>query len=207
MASNPPPPPTEYGWNARAARYVDLSTGRFVARQAVLDVMEARIDDGVGRLRAMAQGVIDGRVPVSALQEAGIVELRRAHTQIAALGRGGWSQMRNTDWLDVGRQLKFEYRHWRDFMGQVARGELSAAQIEMRFGMYENHIWTSYWKAQTTASREAGFVEERRIRQAAESCPECLGYEGRGWQPIGSLPEPGQESSCGANCKCVKEYR
>lgn len=196
-----------FGWNTEAARYVDLRTGRFVSQDYVLSVMQGRLDEGFERLQDMLVAVIDGGAPIDAWQEAFATELRRMHTQLAALGRGGWAQMTPSDWGYVGQQLRFEYEHLREFAADIASGRLSESQIAMRMQMYAEHGWTSFWQAHTTAKAEVGFNEERRIRNAVESCGDCLNYETMGWQPIGTLPEPGQSSQCGARCKCNKEYR
>ncbi len=198
----------EFGYNARAGRYVYLNTGRFVAEEYVLGVMEARIAEAFTRLDAMLRGALASGASLDAWQEAFVVELRRAHTQLAALGRGGWEQMTFSDWGRVGQQLRFEYEHLREFARQIANGELSMAQIQMRMQMYADHVWTSYWAARTAAMEEAGATEEQRIVDAAaENCDDCIGYAAQGWQPIGTLPEPGQDSQCQANCRCMKEYR
>lgn len=201
------PDPLGYGWNARAARYVDLSTGRFVAQADVVAVMERRIEIGIGRLQDMARGVIEGRVDVAALQEAGVVELRRINTQLAALGRGGWGQMSQADWGRVGAHLRQEYEYWRNFMQDIASGNLTEAQISARLSMYGNHAWQSYWMQDETAKREAGAVEERNILDdGAAHCVECPELTARGWVAIGALPPPGARA-CVANCRCTIERR
>lgn len=196
-----------YGWNAGAARYVDRATGRFVAQDDVIAVMEQRIEAGIGRLQDMARGVIEGRVEVGALQEAGIVELRRINTQLAALGRGGWRQMSPSDWGRVGAHLRQEYEYWRGFMQDIASGNLTEAQINARLGLYGNHAWQSYWMQDETAKREAGAVEERNILDdGAAHCTECPDLTARGWVAIGELPPPGARE-CQANCRCQIERR
>jgi hypothetical protein len=38
-------------------------------------------------------------------------------------------------------------------------------------------------------------------------CTDCLYYESWGWQPIGTIPLPGQECICRDNCRCTTYYR
>lgn len=54
---------------------------------------------------------------------------------------------------------------------------------------------------------ELGHTEMRRTLHAKESCPDCVGYAAQGWQPIGSLPLPTEESQCGNRCECQVAYQ
>jgi hypothetical protein len=200
VGSNP------FYWNAGAGRYVDAS-GRFVPQQELIAVMETRLREGVDRLQTMIQPVLDGTVRLDEFQYVMAVELRRIHTQMAALGRGGWDQMRPADWGRVGRRLKDEYEYLMKFTDQIARGELSEAQILARLQQYENGVWSSYWKGKQGAARDAGFTEERRVLQPAEHCEDCISWASQGWQPLGSLPAPGERSVCGNYCQCLLEQR
>lgn len=201
------PDPVGYGWNAGAGRYVNRATGRFVAQADIVAVMEQRIEAGIGRLQDMARGVVRGQVEVGALQDAGIVELRRLNTQLAALGRGGWAQMDARDWGRVGAHLRQEYGYWRRFMQDVAGGNLTEAQINNRLSMYGSHAWQSYWMQDETAKRAAGAVEERNILDdGARHCGECPALTAQGWVPIGTMPPPGARE-CRAWCRCQIERR
>jgi hypothetical protein len=50
-------------------------------------------------------------------------------------------------------------------------------------------------------------MEERRRLGGGPNCPDCISYAAQGWQPFGSLPEPGQDSYCKSNCQCTVEVR
>ena len=56
---------------------------------------------------------------------------------------------------------------------------------------------------QTTGSKQM----LRVCRSDKRSCADCLRWQGMGWQPIGSLPPPGQGCRCYDNCRCYIEYR
>lgn len=197
--------PLEFGWNVGAGRYVDLGTGRFVSRDFVQRALEARFGEARATVQAYTEVLIAGETDIAGWQEAVMVELRRAHTQAAALGRGGWMQMTPSDWGQVGSTLKQEYGWLADFAAEI--DTLSEAQIRARINQYADHLQQSFWAGVTSAQGEAGFTEERRVTTPAEHCADCLNYESLGWQPLGSLPEPGVGSVCGSNCHCVKEYR
>lgn len=198
---------TPYRWNAGAGRYIDPATGRFVPKQAEVRALDQRIQAGVSQVQAVSAAMMRGTVSVEEWQMAVAVELRRMHTQAAALGRGGWAQMTPRDWGRVGRKLRDEYAYLNGFAQDLASGALSEAQINARLGMYVNGIWSRYWRGASGAMEEAGMTEERRLLTPAEHCADCEGYAAQGWQPLDSLPEPGEGSVCGHNCRCIKVYR
>lgn len=196
-----------YGWNPGAARYIDLTTGRFVSETFIEQTIEGRIDEGFERLQNMLAAVLDGGVPVETWQEAFAVELRRGHTQMMALGKGGWSRVTPSDWGKVGAKLKKEYGYLRDFAQAVADGRVSIGQIMDRMNQYASGVWSSYWKGDTAAKQDAGFDEEMRVLNSAakhcSGCPELAGH----WEPIGTLPAPGEGAPCRHKCRCGKRYR
>lgn len=104
-------------------------------------------------------------------------------------------------------KLLSEFQFLRDFALGILRGEVTASQIQQRMNQYANGIWSSFWKGKSTQQENAGASVERRILDpAASHCEDCVGYAAQGWQPIGSLPAPGEDSQCGHNCRCEKEY-
>lgn len=191
-------------WNAEAGRYTD-SSGRFVPKQAEVRALESRIDAGVEQVLAITAGVRAGVVTVDEWQLGVAVELRRMHTQAAALGRGGWQQMTPSDWGKIGNKLRREYNYLNGFAGDIDR--LSDAQIDVRLELYVSGIWSSYWKGADGAMSEAGMTEERRVLTNAEHCVDCEALASLGWQPLGSLPVPGENTVCRHNCRCRMEYR
>lgn len=83
-----------------------------------------------------------------------------------------------------------------------------ALRPQVRAQMYANSAREAFHRAERVSKEAAGYAEERRVTTAAESCPDCRELAARGWQPIGSLPQPGDGSTvCLTNCQCYKEYR
>lgn len=106
---------------------------------------------------------------------------------------------------EQGRQ-QFDY--WRNLRGQVQSGEQKRnGSLIARAMMYVAAGWSVTWFLNTIQNRFGGKTEERRILGLGDHCPDCLRYAAMGWQPIGTLPDPGVGSVCRANCRCRKEYR
>jgi hypothetical protein len=154
----------------------------------------------------MTQRMIDGKMSLGDWQRSMAKEIKDAHIISATAGRGGRDQMTQSDWGRVGARLRFEYKHLNDFAQEVKDKGITGNTLN-RAGMYGEAPRTAFYDGLTAAKKVAAFTEERRITNSKETCPDCIGYEAQGWQPIGVLPEPGQRSVCGHNCKCEKEYR
>jgi hypothetical protein len=201
--------PLEFAWNVGAGRYIDIRTGQFVTDQFVQRALEARFAEAAEVMRAYTEVAIAEQVEIAVWQEAVMVELRRAHTQTAALGRGGWDQMTQSDWGKVGATLKKEYQYLQTFAEDLASGKLTAQQIRARMDLYASGLQKTFWGGKRSAQAEAGIPERRRRTTPAEHCGDCLEYERVGYVPIDDdyPPPPGEGSVCRGSCKCVEEYR
>lgn len=56
--------------------------------------------------------------------------------------------------------------------------------------------------------QEQGYKQMKRVaRKDKKTCQDCINFDQQGWQPVGSLPMPGQECRCFDRCRCAIEYR
>lgn len=56
--------------------------------------------------------------------------------------------------------------------------------------------------------QDQGYREMIRVpRLDSHTCPDCVIFGERGWQPLGTLPMPGQECRCYDRCRCRIDYR
>lgn len=184
-----------------------LPGGRVIPRAVLPDLLEQRITAGFEVQAALIAPLLDGRITVAEWQQAMAVELRRVHLQALALGAGGWEQVTPAQWQQVADRLVAEWGYLAAFASEMAGGDLSEAQIRMRMELYEQAPWSTYWAGTTAVMAAVGFTEERRVLGHAEHCADCETWASFGWQPLGTLPEPGEQSVCRSNCRCHKEYR
>lgn len=192
-----------YVFNARFAYFEYNGTARTAAD--MLGVVSRRVDDVGTLVSSLTKSLAAGDTTVAEWREAFAVELRRATSQMYALGRGGWAQMTAEDRALVTDRLKSEFGYLQQFAQDIQAGNLSEAQIEARMNMYGNAIRSSYYEGERTAKEAAGYTMERRVLNPGESCPDCIEYAGMDWQPIGTLPAIG-DSQCLGNCNCNFEY-
>lgn len=55
--------------------------------------------------------------------------------------------------------------------------------------------------------RQGAGEMRRQTRQDSRVCTDCLYFESFGWQPLGTLPLPGEQCICFDRCRCVVFYR
>lgn len=196
-----------FRWDLREAAYIDNATGAVVPDVEVLFELGQYESWVSGNVRNITQELIDGAVDVNAWQLAMRDELRDSWRTTYMLGRGGIEQMGPDDWGRLGGNLNREYRRLYTFAVSISEGRMTAPQIQARARQYASAVRTAHGAGRTIGYVSAGYTEERRVLTPAEHCEDCQGYAAQGWQPIGTLPEPGSGSRCHRNCKCIKEYR
>lgn len=192
-------------------QYRDLRTGRLVARQKIVELLEAQVQQRADRLARLTMNFASNEITARDWLNTMRDELRRAHLQNRALGAGGWGKLTPHDFGAVGRALQDDYRRLIGFASGIARGEVSEAQALNRLNMYLGQARKQYWIAQqerAVANVKAGMlVMARRYLGIAEHCNSCVVYARAGWQPVEHLPPPGEGSECDGNCRCTRVLR
>lgn len=196
-----------YRWDEALQRYVNVATGRFVGRQAILDLLDAEIAQREREMGRLLNAFMDGELAPAVWLHEMHTTLRRVHLQMAALGAGGWDRLTPADYGRIGGYLGSDYRRLVEFARAIVAGELSPAQALARLGLYLGNARRNFWHGQARTSRRAGMVALfRRILGLAEHCDDCVGYAALGWQlaDSGQVPAPGEGSVCLTNCRCSR---
>lgn len=195
------------GWIVDRAQYIVRRINRAFTDRQVLAQTTRYTASLSERATTITQRMLDGRIGLPDWQVRMAELIRESWLTNAVAGRGGRDAMSSQDWGRTGGRLSFELSRLDNFANQIYLGRLSPDQILWRIQLYFQASTTAFYDGLTSAKAEAGMTEERRIMTPAEHCEDCMNYEAMGWQPIGSLPEPGEDSACMRNCKCYKEYR
>ena len=204
------PRATGYGWNAVAHRYYDLEAGVFVSRAAVSAGLESVMDVSALRMNALTQRLIDGGISLADWQTGMMQQIKTAHVASAALSNGGWAQMTQSDWGATGQLIKEQYKYLENYAAEIANGTQALdGRALVRSDLYADAANTTYSAMQTRSYTADGFEEERRELEVKDggNCDDCIEYANEGWQPIGTLPEPGDDSQCSKRCRCRKIRR
>lgn len=198
---------TGYAWNG--TRYYSLTTGRFVSSQTIAEGLQTMMDVSALRMNALTQQLIDGGISLASWQSGMMEQIKNTHVASAALANGGWSQMTPSDWGATGQLIRQQYDYLRNFAREIANGtqQLDGRAL-VRSDLYADAANTTYWNMTTRGFIEDEWEEEKRaLEPGAAHCDDCIEYANEGWQPIGTLPEPGDDSQCLKRCRCEKKYR
>ena len=159
-------------------------------------------------MRALTEQLQAGSLSLAQWQQRMADELKMLHTGAAALGRGGWSQMSQSDWGWTGQRIRTQYGYLRNFANDLATGHQAFdGRMVARAAMYAEAARPTHRAMQRRMAMTLGREQERNQLGAADRhCGQCLECSARGWVAIGTLPAPGSRS-CMSNCHCSLVYR
>lgn len=153
--------------------------GTYLSERRMTAVRDEWISVSKQRVNAMADQLASGRMTVQEWTYAMRREVRVNFINEYMLGHGGRSTMTQADWGRIGNKVRDQYAFLDSFAQQVARGELSQAQIAARARMYV----------------EASSQAYEHGRASGMGAPDLPAYPGDG------------STQCLANCKCTWRIR
>lgn len=195
--------------------YRDTTTGRFVSEEMLPVIVNADIDNIIGRVSDLASAIARGDIAVDAWLLSMRARIKEAYITQAILAVGGRDRMTQAYWGAVGGRIYGQYRYLDNFARQLAVGRLTEGQINSRATMYINSARQVFWAIRTRMAKAAGYSQEQWITKGDENvCEPCDEAGEMGWQPLGTFAEPGSgtvmagETYCEGltRCRCEKEY-
>lgn len=196
-------------WNANSQRYHYANgnkKGQFVREKDVARITEKAIEYELQAGNKITKDLLSGKINVSTWEQKTAQSIRNLAIYQYSLGIGGIKQMDWRDHAEISGKVNLQYQYLRGFSRDIIQGNLSEAQILARVQMYYNKTRHFYEDGRLEGHARNGFLWERRVLAAFHSCDDCVRYSGVGWVKIGTLPNPGENCQCRANCKCVKYY-
>lgn len=193
-----------YGWDKRLGRYRDEVSGKFVSRDRITTLLEERVNAAEQRLGNLTAAYQAGKIAPSVWAVAMREEIKTIHLQNIALARGGWDRLTQQDYGRVGAAVKQIYPKIAGSAADIAAGTVSEAQMTGRITNYVGSARALYYQAEREGMAQTpGMVtiERRVLDPAAQHCGDCVTYASRGWQPVGTLPVPGQACQCSGRCR------
>jgi hypothetical protein len=201
------PPTLGYTYDAKSYSYRHAGSGRFVSSSEVRRAIDGALDANAARMRGLADALRERRISLADWQTQMMREIKNVHLWGAALSRGGWSQMTPADYGRVGQRIRVQYEFLRKRAGAIATGAQALdGSLNARAALYAYAGRATFHATETREMELRGMTEERSVRDAADSCDDCVSAEAQGWQPIGTLPLPG-ERECRGHCLCSLEFR
>lgn len=210
-------------WDAAAnyghGGYIEVVAGtgarrqvtRVVSTKTVRIITDAAIDAKVRNIGQLAEGLRAGVLSLAEWQTAMMQELKDIHLISAALNRGGWANMTQSDFGRVGRIVRDEYAYLRNFANDIAAGNVPLdGRFVRRAQLYGEAGRDTFYNFASVYNARLGFDEIASVLHARESCPECIDHAGRGFVPISELGasfRPIGSRQCLSRCKCSYIYR
>jgi len=101
---------------------------------------------------SLANDLLNGRINLQQWTLNFREQLKTTYINQYMAGRGGLDAMTQADWGRIGRQLRDQYAYMNQFAAQIARGDLTTAQIEARMKLYFNSATQMFERAQAASS-------------------------------------------------------
>jgi hypothetical protein len=195
----------EYYWDPRTHRYHDAITKKFVSRKKILQLtrnLGEHVDETMARLTHL---LYTEKLSPAQYERAAQLLLKNAYNANVALAKGGWDQMTRFDYARNGGFLRSEYFHLQRLINDVVERKITPAQAEARARLRGNSVFSRYFGALRESQRTRGAIFEKRVTVGDDRvCELCQDLANKGWQPIGTLPVPGNDPHFG--CRCDMEF-
>lgn len=205
-AIKPVPSTPQFRWNSVAKRYI-APNGKFVSVERVRSALDAHLTDITSQMRAVSKQLIDGQVSLGQWQTSMMQLSKEANLSGAAMERGGWYQMTQSDFGKVGQKVKGEYQYLENYAQAIARGDQPLdGTLLGRSQLYGEQGRVTYHDFAAETATADGMDEERSFLTPADHCDECENEDSRGWVPRGSITPIGSRQ-CLSHCRCYMGYR
>lgn len=195
-------------WFSRGAAYYYQDNGQPVGDRRIDLTWDRYLGQVQRNVDGHTQALLSGRIDVAQYRDLLRGETRDAYRIGYMTGRGGRQQMTRDNWLEVGRHIHQQNQYIDKFCRQLQAGQAgSPAQIQARARLYAQQPYSMASAGRRAGKQAAGFGREKRVAILDKNtCGECARLAGLGWQPLGSLPLPGEGTPCASNCRCSLVY-
>lgn len=198
---------SQYGYNPKSRRYINLKTGRFVPANDVRSAVDAVIEVEVVKAQTIGQQLIDGKITLADWQGQMTSNLKTLHVAMGVVANGGFQNTSSADFGFIGSLIKKQYSFLRDFAKQIETGkQLLNGSLLARSALYVQAGRETYENVVGRAAGNGGATQEKSILGIADHCEQCVSEAAKGWVEIGTLIPVGQRL-CKSNCHCSLQYR
>jgi len=191
-----------FTYDTALGRYRD-DRGRLVSEARIRLAVDQVADAASDLLADLSNRLVRGSISLASWQAEAMRVIKVSHVAAGVAAQGGKAQMMPADYGAIGRQIRDQYSYMRSFANAVADGSVPLdGRLVARAGMYGQHARVLYEGMRARDARSRGYIQERNVLHANESCPECSGLSRAGWVEIGTLPPIGSRQ-CLSRCRCT----
>jgi hypothetical protein len=201
-------------WNDGKKQYIK-DDGSAVTDKELKSLLKLHLEDGKTRVNQIGEKLLTQKISLLEWQLRTREELKELHLANLLLARGGKNNVTSKDYAELGRTLKNEYKHLRDFTKDLNRGynikngqnyEITKKGFFDRLNKYVKASEISYEKGLKNNHIETDYKYAQRFLNSTTPCVECSSYAALGVIDIVELILPKEACSCGSRCKCTVEY-
>lgn len=191
-------------WEYAALLGLFLLRGRAVAPAIVREQLDRALAVNEAAARNLSQ---NSRVSARPWGVAMVDVVKTGALISGAFAAGGWLLL-DTALGDIEAHIRSELNYLDKFADEVAAGRIPRdGRFVRRAMLYGSAGWGLYQALRGRRARALAYHEERNVLDpGAEHCAGCQDETAQGWQPIGTLSQPG-DRQCRSNCRCHLEYR
>jgi hypothetical protein len=144
-------PSSRWIYDQAKKRYRYANSGRLVRDARIVQLRHDFTAAQKDYSDLITHRLIKGDMTVRRWETEARARIKATYVATYMLGRGGKSQMTQSDYGRLGQMLRTQYEYLRDFAVQVKAGELSEAQILARLPMYFESATYAYEKGHEAA--------------------------------------------------------
>lgn len=200
-----------YKWDRARRRYRD-SRGRFVAQKTIRQELD-RVLDGLSKdVDTLTNSFKSGQISLEKYKLEVMQKIKTANLAGAAMERGGWFQMTQSDFGRTGQIVRREYGFWVKRIKEIVSGKQKLdGTLNVRAKMYMQQGRDTFYIFSDLTMEQGGFDESLNVLNAKESCDgsgSCVEQTSYGWIRIDDdrRIQIGQRI-CRSNCRCNYQYR
>ena len=196
-----------YRWEPNAGvsgRYRD-ERGRFVASSTVRRELD-RYLDAADPAKALAEALRGRQVSLADWELGMRRHVKNVTINAISLERGGYANVRPSDWGRVGQIVREQYGYLKGFAADIASGKQKLdGTLARRASLYSQSARNSYYRSKA-ANATGKVTHQMSVRSARDSCWQCRELDRKVFRiDDTSFPLPGRRV-CNHNCQCHLAY-
>lgn len=216
-----PPPPSllspfigsergeSFTYSRETKRFVDAA-GEGVEDRVVRSALDEALEEAADEVAKLTTRLADGEMSLARWQQSMARHVKDAHLNAGALTKGGWDELTQRDFGQIGGRIREELEYLQGFAEDIEDGAqaLDGSAIR-RARMYPKKARKTHHKLHRREMQKIGYNQEKNVLGIAEHCSECIELTTRGdngWVPNGTLTPIG-DRICLSNCRCSVKYR